>query len=177
MRRLIVSLTLLIAMSSIAVAAQPQVGDKAPEFRLQDQNGEWHSLADYAGQWLVMYFYPKDDTPGCTTEACGIRDTWSQFSKAGLAVYGVSKDDAASHQKFRAKYELPFPLLTASEATLEALGVWKKKSMYGKTYMGINRESVIVGADGTILKHYPKVKPADHAEQLLTDFAAIAPST
>jgi peroxiredoxin Q/BCP len=122
----------------------------------------------------VLYFYPKDDTPGCTKEACGIRDHWAAFRKAGLNVYGVSKDDAKSHQKFIAKYDLPFPLLTADEATLDKLGAWQEKSMYGKTYMGIQRMTYLLGKDGKVLKTYPKVKPEEHADELLADFKALA---
>ncbi|MCA1819642.1 MAG: peroxiredoxin [Thermoplasmatota archaeon] len=118
----------------------------------------------------VIYFYPEDDTPGCTKEACGIRDAWSDFKKAGLHVYGVSADDAASHERFRKKYDLPFTLLTADEGTLERLGIWKEKNLYGKKYMGISRETWLVGPDGRIIKHYGRVLVEDHADQLLADF-------
>lgn len=144
------------------------------EFAWPDQDGNVVSSKGLLGTPYVLYFYPKDDTPGCTKEACGIRDAWGQFEAAGLKVFGVSKDDDASHQKFISKYELPFTLLTASEEDLLALGVWKEKNMYGKKFWGINRETVLVGADGTILKHYKRVKPAEHAEQLLADFADLA---
>lgn len=141
-------------------------------FNWPDQDGNDVSSDDLAGTPYVLYFYPKDDTPGCTKEACGIRDAWSEFAAAGLKVFGVSKDDAAKHQKFIAKYELPFPLLTASEEELARVGVWVEKNMYGRKYMGISRETFLVGADGVVLKHYPKVKPADHATELLADFKA-----
>ncbi len=144
------------------------------EFSMVDQDGAPVSHEDLAGSPYVLYFYPKDDTPGCTKEACGIRDAWSRFEEAGLKVYGVSKDDATKHQKFIAKYELPFPLLTASEEELERLGMWKLKKLYGREYFGISRETFLVSADGTILKHYKKVKPAEHAEEILADFAALA---
>jgi peroxiredoxin Q/BCP len=124
----------------------------------------------------VLYAYPKDDTPGCTKEACGIRDHWGAFQKAGLKVYGLSKDDAKSHAKFAAKYDLPHTLLTADEAALDKLGFWGEKSMYGKKYMGILRNTYLVGADGKVLKEYAKVKPEEHAEELLRDFAALAPA-
>ena len=145
---------------------------KALTWTMHDQDGEKVTQKDLKGEPYVLYFYPKDDTPGCTKEACGIRDDWSQFEDAGLKVFGVSKDDADSHQKFIAKYDLPFPLLTASEKELERLGVWKEKNMYGRTFWGINRETFLVGADGKVLVHYKKVKPAEHAQQLLDDFAS-----
>lgn len=141
---------------------------------MPDQDGKKVSSKDLKGTPYVLYFYPKDDTPGCTKEACGIRDEWGAFGKAGLKVFGVSKDDADKHQKFIAKYDLPFPLLTATEDQLEDFGVWKEKSMYGRTFLGINRETFLVGADGKVLKHYPKVKPTEHAEQLLADYKELA---
>lgn len=148
-------------------------GKKLPAATLTDAAGAPVKLSALKGPY-VLYAYPKDDTPGCTKEACGIRDAWADFRKAGLSVYGVSKDDAKSHQKFIAKYELPFTLLTADEATLDKLGFWKEKSMYGKKYMGISRETYLVGADGKVLKHYAKVKPEEHAAELLADFKALA---
>lgn len=141
---------------------------------MPDQDGNTVSSDDLKGTPYVLYFYPKDDTPGCTKEACGIRDAWSDFEAAGLKVFGVSKDEAARHQKFIAKYELPFTLLTATEEDLEALGVWKLKKLYGREYMGISRETYLVGADGTVLKHYPKVKVAEHGATLLADFAELS---
>ena len=153
----------------------PKVGEKAPPVTGKDQNGKEWSLADVAGKKVVLlYFYPKDDTPGCTKEACGIRDHWAGFQKAGLHVYGVSKDDAKSHAKFTEKYSLPFPLLTADEANLDKLGAWQEKSMYGKKYMGIARTTYLVGPDGKVAKHYPKVKPEEHAQEILADFKALA---
>ncbi len=145
-------------------------GEPVPAFTMKDQDGKEVSNESLKGSAYVLYFYPKDDTPGCTKEACGIRDAWSDFGGAGLKVFGVSKDDEASHQKFIDKYDLPFPLLVATEADLEAFGVWKEKNMYGRKYMGINRETFLVGADGIVLKHYAKVKPAEHAAELLSDF-------
>ncbi len=142
------------------------------EFNLVDHDGAPVTHKDLGGSAYVLFFYPKDDTPGCTKEACGIRDVWADYAAAGLKVYGVSKDDAASHQKFIAKYDLPFPLLTATEEQLTELGVWKEKNNYGKKYWGINRETFLVGADGNVLKHYKRVKPAEHAGQILADFAA-----
>jgi peroxiredoxin Q/BCP len=144
------------------------------DFAWPDQDGNLVDSKELAGSAYVLYFYPKDDTPGCTKEACGIRDAWGQFEAAGLKVFGVSKDDDAEHQKFIAKYELPFTLLTATEEELERVGVWKEKNMYGRKYFGINRETFLVGADGNVLKHYAKVKPTEHAEELLADFAELA---
>jgi len=148
-------------------------GKKLPAVTLLDQDGKPVKTTQLALP-AVLYFYPKDDTPGCTKEACGIRDQWADFRKAGLQVYGVSKDDAKSHQKFIAKYELPFPLLTADEATLDKLGAWQEKSMYGKKYMGIQRMTYLLGADGKVLKTYQKVKPEEHAAELLADYKALA---
>jgi peroxiredoxin Q/BCP len=148
-------------------------GKKLPTVTFLDQDGKPVKSADLKAP-AVLYFYPKDDTPGCTKEACGIRDNWAAFRKAGLNVYGVSKDGAKSHQRFIAKYDLPFPLLTADEATLEKLGAWQEKSMYGKAYMGIQRMTYLVGKDGKVLKTYPKVKPEEHAAELLADFQQLA---
>ncbi len=144
------------------------------EWSMPDQDGNPVSSQDLKGTPYVLYFYPKDDTPGCTAEACGIRDNWGAYGKAGLKVFGVSKDPAEKHQKFIGKYELPFPLLTATEEQLEEFGMWKEKSMYGRTFLGISRETFLVDADGTVLKHYKKVKPAEHAEEILADFASLS---
>ncbi len=153
------------------------VGDKAPAFSLPDQSETIHKLSDYKGKWLLIYFYPKDDTPGCTKEACGIRDNFPTFKKMNAVVFGVSKDSPAKHQKFIDKYELPFTLL-ADESTemIQAYGAWKEKSMYGKTFMGINRISYIVDPDGKIAKVYPKVKPAEHAQEVLEDLQELQKS-
>jgi len=151
-----------------------EVGKKAPAFSLSDQSGKTHKLSDYAGQWALIYFYPKDDTPGCTKEACGIRDNFPAFKKMNAVVLGVSKDSPAKHQKFVDKYDLPFTLL-ADESTdmIQAYGAWKEKSMYGKTFMGINRISYLIDPDGKIAKVYPKVKPEEHAQQVLDDLALL----
>lgn len=148
-------------------------GKKLPAVSFTDHDGKPVKASDLKAPF-VLYAYPKDDTSGCTKEACGIRDHWAAFRKAGLAVYGVSKDDAKSHQKFRAKYDLPFSLLTADEKTLDKLGFWGEKSMYGKRYMGILRNTHLVGGDGKVLKTYVKVKPEEHAAEILADFAALA---
>ncbi len=142
-------------------------------FTWKDQDGKTVKAKDLAASPYVLYFYPKDDTPGCTTEACGIRDAWSEYKAAGLKVYGVSLDNEAKHQKFIAKYDLPFDLLVADEKDLTAWGIYKEKSMYGRTYMGIARETFLV-IGGKVAKHYPKVKPSEHAAELLADFAALA---
>ncbi|HUR25711.1 MAG TPA: peroxiredoxin [Candidatus Thermoplasmatota archaeon] len=148
-------------------------GKKLPAVTLTDSDGKAVKTSELKGPY-VLYAYPKDDTPGCTKEACGIRDAWGDFRKAGLQVYGLSKDDAKSHQKFAKKYDLPFTLLTADVAGLEKLGLWKEKKFMGRTYMGIARETYLVGGDGKVLKHYPKVKPEEHAAELLADFKALA---
>ncbi len=147
-------------------------GKRLPAFTMTDQDGKTAKSSELKGPY-VLYFYPKDDTTGCTKEACGIRDNWGAFQKAGLKVYGVSADDGASHQKFRAKYDLPHTLLTADIATLTKLGIWQEKSMYGRKYMGIVRDTFLVGKDGVVLKHYAKVKPEEHAAELLADFKTL----
>jgi peroxiredoxin Q/BCP len=147
-------------------------GKKLPAVTFTDQSGKTLKASDLKAPF-VLYAYPKDDTPGCTKEGCGIRDQWAAFQKAGLAVYGVSKDDAKSHQKFIAKYGFKHDLLTADEAGLEKLGFWGEKSMYGKKYMGILRNTHLVGKDGKVLKTYVKVKPEEHADELLADWAAL----
>jgi peroxiredoxin Q/BCP len=147
-----------------------EINTKAPAFNLMDEAGAKHRLSDYKGQWLVIYFYPKDDTPGCTKEACGIAEVYDEFAKLGVKVFGVSKDSPASHVKFKEKYHLPFTLLSdESTEMIEKYGVWKEKSMYGKTFMGINRITYIINPSGKIARVYPKVSPADHALQLLGD--------
>ena len=143
---------------------------KAPQFKLADQNGKIHTLADYAGRWLLIYFYPKDSTPGCTQEACALRDSWAEFKKYKARVLGVSADSVKSHKKFQENHELPFPLLADTERTMiRAYGVEKEKSMFGKKYMGISRESFLINPEGKIVKHYEKVKPGIHAEEVLKD--------
>ena len=146
---------------------------KAPTFSLPDQDGNTHSLTDYAGKKVLLYFYPKDDTPGCTTEACNFRDRLNELKDHGVQVLGVSKDSVASHKKFAEKFHLNFPLLADEDGTVvEAYGVWKEKSMFGKTYMGISRKSFLIDEEGNIVKHYENVKPEEHVEEVLTDISA-----
>jgi peroxiredoxin Q/BCP len=146
----------------------PSVGDKAPDFKLKDDSGIDISLKDFKGKTVVLYFYPKDDTPGCTTEACSFRDDLKAFSAKGAVVLGVSADSIESHGKFKQKYGLPFPLLSDPDKTaIQAYGVWKEKSMYGKTYMGIERTTFIIGPDGKIKKIFPKVSVTGHSAAVL----------
>ena len=154
-----------------------EVGQAAPDFNCVDSKGNPHSLKQYMsdGKSVILYFYPKDDTPGCTKEACAIRDAWSDFASAGIKVVGVSKDDERSHSKFQEKYRLPFPLIADTRLELaNAYGVYGEKKFMGKTYDGIHRMSFLIGADGLILKTYCKVKPDDHAGEVLADFTALS---
>jgi len=143
-------------------------GQPAPEFTLPSDTGETVSLESLRGKPVVLYFYPKDDTPGCTAQACGIRDAWDEFVRAGAVVLGVSPDDEASHVKFKAKYELPFTLLADTDHVVaDAYGVWGEKTFAGKTYMGVNRSTFVIDADGNVAKAFHEVKPADHVDQVL----------
>lgn len=145
-------------------------GRKAPAFYLPDQNGEKHRLSDYRGSWVLVYFYPKDNTSGCTKEACGIRDSHPAFEKLGIKVFGVSRDSVESHRKFADRYDLPFTLLSDEKlGMLRKYGVWRKKRMAGREYMGIVRMSFLIDPDGKIAKIYSKVKPAEHAGEVLED--------
>ena len=137
-------------------------GEKAPDFKLLDQNDKEHTLADYEGKYLVVYFYPKDNTPGCTKESCTFRDNIAAFTSKNCAVLGVSKDSAKAHTNFINKFELPFDLLVDSEGEMiEAYGAWGEKKNYGKTYMGIIRSTVLIGPDGNVVKHWATVKKAE----------------
>lgn len=149
-----------------------KIGEKAPSFTFAE-NGKTVRSEEMSSPYLV-YFYPKDDTPGCTKEACAIRDTWSEFESAGLKVIGVSKDSEKSHDKFREKYSLPFPLIADTEMELaKAFGVFGEKKFMGRVYDGVHRMSFLIRADGTILKSYPKVKPDAHAAEVLKDLAEV----
>jgi peroxiredoxin Q/BCP len=150
------------------------IGDKAPAFSLPDQDGKIHNLSDYKGKWVLLYFYPKDMTPGCTIEACALRDSHDSFTKIDAVVLGVSADSPAKHTKFIEKHELPFTLLSdESKGMLEDYGVWAKKKMMGREYMGILRNSYLIAPNGKIAKVYEKVKPKDHAEEVLVDLAEL----
>ncbi|MEZ4180609.1 MAG: thioredoxin-dependent thiol peroxidase [Candidatus Doudnabacteria bacterium] len=152
-----------------------KINQLAPSFTLLDQNQKSHKLSDYKGEWLLIYFYPKDDTPGCTTEACEIRDNWNGFKKLKTKVIGISKDSPESHQKFAQKYQLPFTLLADPETkVIQKYDAWQEKSMYGKKYMGIVRSSVLINPKGKIAKIYPKVKPKDHAEEVINDIKELS---
>ncbi|AII53442.1 thioredoxin-dependent thiol peroxidase [Hymenobacter sp. APR13] len=146
----------------------PQIGDAAPAFEAPDQHGTLHRLQDYAGRKVALYFYPKDDTSGCTAQACDLRDNYQSLQAAGIQVLGVSIDSEKSHKKFADKYELPFPLLVDEDKKLvEAYGVWQEKSMYGRKYMGTMRYTFLIDADGRIEKVITKVDTKNHAAQLL----------
>jgi peroxiredoxin Q/BCP len=161
----------LLAVAGIAAAATPSVGEPAPAFKLQDQQGKWHSLADYKGKWVAIYFYPKDDTPGCTTQACSFRDNIFAFNKEGAVILGISVDDVASHKAFAEKHGLPFTLLSdADKSVAKSYGVLK-------TYMGVmemaRRDTFIVDPQGRIAKHYESVNPEGHSELVLKDIQAL----
>ncbi len=151
-----------------------KIGDRAPDFSLPDQEGKTHTLAAQKGKWVLLYFYPKDDTPGCTKEACDIRDQFSDFSKLDITVFGVSTDSVKSHAKFAKKYEIPFPLLADEEKTLvNAYGVWGPKKFMGREFLGTKRWSFLIDPEGKIAKVYEDVKPAEHAQQVLADLAQL----
>ncbi len=146
------------------------IGQAAPAFSLPDQDGVVHTLADSRGKWTLLYFYPKDATPGCTIEAQTIRDSWAEFTGSNTVVYGISADSVASHKKFAEKQGLPFTLLAdENKEMVNAYGVWGKKKMMGKEYDGIFRTSFLVAPDGTIAKIYENVKPSEHAAEVLRD--------
>jgi peroxiredoxin Q/BCP len=143
-------------------------GGPAPDFELETDGGQRVRLSDLRGKQVVLYFYPKDDTTGCTTQACGIRDAWGEFQQAGAVVLGVSPDDVASHDKFKEKYSLPFTLLAdAGHKVADRYGVWGPKKYMGKTYEGISRSTFVIGEDGTVKKVMRRVKPASHADDVL----------
>jgi len=151
-------------------------GKKAPAFSLADENGAKVSLADFAGRDVILYFYPRDDTPGCTKEACGFRDLWKSIQKRGVAVLGVSPDGAAAHQKFRAKYKLPFSLLSDPDrSVLSKYGAFGEKTMYGKKVQGVIRSTVWIGKDGFVRKHWARVaKAEEHPARVLEAIEAEA---
>jgi peroxiredoxin Q/BCP len=145
-----------------------KVNEKAKDFTLPNQDGTNISLSDFKGKKVVLYFYPKDDTPGCTTEACAFRDVYDEILEAGAVVLGVSADSEASHTKFKNKYNLPFHLLADTEKeVLEAYGAWGEKKMYGKTYMGVIRSTYLIDEEGNVAQVWPKVSPKKHADEVL----------
>ena len=149
------------------------IGAPAPIFTLIDDAGNTVDLAALRGQTVVLYFYPKDDTPGCTTQACGFRDRYAEVTDANAVVYGISPDSVASHAKFKKKFSLPFPLLADTDhAVCEAYGVWNEKSMYGKKYMGVTRSHVVIGPDGTLVDVQIKVSPEDSVKRAIASATA-----
>ena len=145
-----------------------EVGTKAPDFELPDQNGDMHKLSDYAGKKVILYFYPKDNTSGCTKQACGFSDRYPQFTEKGAVILGVSKDSVASHLKFAQKHDLPFILLSDPELqAIQSYGVWQEKKLYGKVSMGVVRSTFIIDEQGQIEKVMPKVKPDTNAAEIL----------
>jgi len=166
----VLALALAITGCTLMAGEPPAVGSAAPGFNLQDQNGEWHDLEDYRGSWLAVYFYPKDDTPGCTKEACNFRDNIYAFKAIGAEVVGISVDDVDSHRDFSEKYKLPFVILADhSGATAESYGVlrdWKLTKI-------ASRQSFLVNPDGVIVKHYEEVDPENHTQEVLKDLEAL----
>jgi len=145
-----------------------QVGELAPDFTLVDQDEKSHTLSQYRGKKVVLYFYPKDMTPGCTVQAQGMRDSMNDLEAKGIVVLGVSVDDVKSHKKFVEKHNLNFPLLSDTEkSVVQAYGVWKEKSMFGKKYMGIQRDTFLIDEEGKLIQHFEKVNPLKHASQIL----------
>lgn len=150
------------------------LGDSAPQFSLPDQSGQIHSLQDYSGKWVVLYFYPKDDTPGCTKEACSFRDDKGKLEQMGAVVLGVSADDTQSHAAFASKYSLNFPLLSDTAKTMiQAYGAWGKKSMYGKEYEGVFRYTYLINPQGQVAKVWDKVKVDEHAQEVAEALQAL----
>lgn len=161
----------LVSVLAMGLAlANPKMGEVAPGFHLQDQNNQWHGLENYQGRWLVLYFYPKADTPGCTTEACEFRDNIFAFEDIGAAIVGVSLDDVSSQREFSDKYHLPFPLLSdAEQVVAESYGVLT--TFFGRTLA--SRQTFLVGPDGRVAKHYADVDPASHTKQVLADLKTL----
>ncbi len=152
-----------------------KINQKAPDFSLPDQDGKKHKLSDYKGQWVLLYFYPKDDTPGCTKEACAMRDNLPRFGKTKAKVFGISVDSVASHKKFTDKYKLNFTLLADEDKqVVNKYGVWQEKSMYGRKYFGTVRDSFLINPEGKIVKIYNKVKPEQHATEVLADLKELS---
>jgi peroxiredoxin Q/BCP len=158
----------MVSMMRVIAEGQP-----APDFTLASDSGEAVTLSSLRGSPVVLYFYPKDDTPGCTAQACGIRDAWGEFQATGAVVLGVSPDGESSHAKFKDKYDLPFTLLADTDhAVADAYGVWGEKTYAGKTYLGVIRSTFVIDADGNVAEAFPDVKPAEHADQVLEALAS-----
>ncbi len=156
-------------MRSATNSAMPAPGDKAPNFSGTNQHGGKTSLADFKGRPVVLYFYPKDNTPGCTKQACNLRDNWSALQERGIAVVGVSADSEESHQRFADKFSLPFPLIADTDKRiLNKYGAWGEKNMYGRKKMGIKRTTFLIGADGKIVHVFKRPKTADHTAEILS---------
>jgi peroxiredoxin Q/BCP len=148
-----------------------KINGTAPEFSLPDENGKYHQLSDFKGKPIVLYFYPKDDTPGCTKEACNFRDDYSAYRNAGLEIIGISPDNAASHAKFKAKYNLPFLLLADKDHEVcQLFGVWGKKKFMGREFDGVMRTTFLIDKEGKVVKIFEGVKPAEHSKEVLTEF-------
>lgn len=166
----VISAVTLLLIGTSSLAEQLRQGDPAPDFELKDQSGQLHSIEDYRGKWVALYFYPRDDTPGCTTEACEFRDNIFAFRNLDCQILGVSLDDEESHKEFSEKYGLPFPLLADTEgAAAEAYGV--KTRILG--FSIAKRQTFLIDPDGNIAKHYPKVKPDTHSQEVLADLEAL----
>ena len=170
MKNWLLALSLAVITTACAAGDPPAVGSAAPDFNLQDQDGEWHELSDFKGKWLAIYFYPKDDTPGCTTEACNFRDNIYAFKAVGANVVGISVDDVASHKEFATKYKLPFTLL-ADEGG-EVCGRYGVLRDFGMAQLA-SRQSFLVNPDGVIVKHYDDVDPDTHTQEVLADIEAM----
>ncbi|HMB92870.1 MAG TPA: thioredoxin-dependent thiol peroxidase [Rhodothermales bacterium] len=157
------------------MSTMPTVGDTAPAFSGTTQNGETVSLSDFAGQRVALYFYPKDDTPGCTKQACNLRDHYQDLLDADVAVVGVSPDNTASHEQFAEKYDLPFPLIADPDhEILNAYGVWGERNLYGNRFMGVKRTTFLIDADGTIVHIFKRPKVSEHTAEVLAKFEAVS---
>jgi thioredoxin-dependent peroxiredoxin len=159
------------------MAVTLEAGDRAPDFALRDQDGRLHRLADYQGRIVVLYFYPRDETPGCTAEACSFRDEYAAIGEQGAEVLGVSTDDAASHQRFRERHGLPFPLLIDEDAKVaSAYGAWGEKTLYGRKSIGMTRSTFIIGPEGRLLRVWKRAKAADHGAVVLRALRELQPA-
>ena len=169
MKKILLSLLVALISSPLVAGEPPAVGSAAPSFNLQDQNGDWHNLQDYSGKWLAVYFYPRDDTPGCTKEACNFRDNIYAFKAIGAVVIGISVDDVESHKEFSDKYQLPFTILAdENNETARAYGVLKDYKLLKLA----SRQSFLIDPQGKIIKHYADVDPDEHTSEVLADLKA-----